>query len=105
MADGVGATKLGAHARSVAHSGRITAECDTSGETFMGQGNTGCAYSHARVTITNGAAFTATAASTPGGKLREPPRQDIRENGWRPEWYTGDEGMGPGAQAIEGQGQ
>jgi hypothetical protein len=47
----------------------------------MGQGNTGRAYSHARVIITSFPAFIAAAASIPGGKLREPSRHDIRENG------------------------
>ena len=70
----------------------------------MGQGNTGRAYSHARVIVTSVAAFTAAAASIPGGKRRESSRHDIRENGRGPERYTGNEGMGSGAQATEGQG-
>ncbi len=74
--------------RTVTHSGRIPAECDTSGEAVMGQGNTGRAHSHVRVTTTSFVVFIAAAASIPGGKLRESSRHDIRENGRGPKRYT-----------------
>ena len=86
------------------HSGRIPAECDTSGEAIMGQGNTGRAYFHARVITASFAAFITAAASIPGRKYRESSRHDIRENGRGSKRYTGDEGMASGVQEIEGQG-
>ncbi len=92
------------HARAVVHSGRSPGERDTTGKVIMGQGHKGRAHFHARVITARSATLTAAAAPIPGRKYGESSRHDIWENGRGPKRHTGYEGMGPGAQAIEGQG-
>ena len=104
LADGVETAELGSHARAVVHSGRSPAERDTIGKVIMGQGHKGRAHFHARVITASSATLTAAAAPIPGRKYGESSRHDIWENGRGPKRHTGYEGMGPGAQAIEGQG-
>ena len=70
----------------------------------MGQWKKRSVYSHVRVITAGLTALIVAAAPLPRGKQRKFARHDIRENGRGSKRYTGDEGMGPGAEATEGQG-
>jgi hypothetical protein len=86
------------------HSGRSPAECETSGEATVGQGNKRRTYSHVRDITASLSALIASIAPLPGGKYREPVGHNIRENRRGPKRYTGDEGMVSGTEATERQG-
>ncbi len=86
------------------HSGRIPTECETSSKVTVGHRNKRRTYSHTRDITTSLSTLISATASLPGGKHRESGRHDIRENRRGPKRYTGDEGMGSWAEAIEGQG-